>query len=288
MSSDNKKEEISPEERLLKVIQQGKNAATPAPSTPAAVPKKETPSVAAMPPAPAPVVNETAPQPPPAKLKLAEKPAEKETVVPAAAPVAASAPAVGAEEKPEVVPAPKESTPSFLIDKAESGFATKGVQGLILTNRVLLGIVCLALIFVVIDFVMARVVSPAGPAESGAVVLTASDMPKPMLLEPLDNFNRKIGSRNVFFATAPAASTGNKTGTPTPAVAENIKNFKLMGVSIDPTTVEESMVILSDAKSGKTYFVKVGQRIGETDMSVAKVYADHVTIKNQKEEMELR
>jgi type II secretory pathway component PulC len=64
--------------------------------------------------------------------------------------------------------------------------------------------------------------------------------------------------------------------------------LKLVGISMDTAVPEESLAIIRNKVDSKTYFVKVGESVGDTGIILARVLADRVILKSQKQELELK
>lgn len=281
---------MTPEEKLLALIQQDKRQTPvePKPHTPVAV------APAPSPPAPAP-----APAAP-----VAPKPAPVPAPVPAAVPVASvpspATSAPGKEAAPRlklaepVLPlAVATSSPEELppVDKAGSAavaapafvsLSTSRSTGLLLLNRGL-GVVVLVLIALV--FYSVGAINP-GIAEAlerqviGAGSLSMTPTVFPQEAPPaLDSFLEKVKDRNAFVAKAQTKGEGDArpeaTGAP--------KDLKLVAVSMDSSSAEESMAIIRNKADAKTYFVKIGQTVGPTDYVLERIFNDHVVVKLQKQ-----
>ena len=67
-----------------------------------------------------------------------------------------------------------------------------------------------------------------------------------------------------------------------------IKELKLTAVSIDSSSPGESTAIIRNKTDSKTYFVKPGQSVGSTEYVLEQVFGDHVVLKSRKQEIELR
>ncbi len=359
MSSE---KELTPEERLLALIQQDTrqgaaapgSASTPAQTTPKVIPPTEPSTVAPAPsPAPVPAVvtapvaqsrEERAPipvAPPPVaaapaergavptavpegaalkkanageargapavvavapgakkeeaadadrKLKLAATPAAAAAPAPAAAPArsaplapptaaVASGPAVAAAAPPAAPPspAPRRSKPVRAPGIPSVGWP--------LANRVLALVVLVLLVLVVysiasiqsgIEADLVRQVNEAG--ELAAVPVGDAPLKAP----ELDGILQKVQVRDIF---QPLEVTGTTTNSPG---GEKKTDFKLVGVSIDTKTPEATMAILRNKTSSQTFFVKVGEALGDTGYTLGRVLADHVILKKQKQEIEVR
>ena len=120
-------------------------------------------------------------------------------------------------------------------------------------------------------------VSGAGNRPIQSLVVSEEAVPA------LDAYLDKVSSFNIFMpkvAVREGAGKVEPTGAP--------KDLKLVAVSMDSTSVEESMAIIKNTGDSKTYFVKSGQTIGSTEYVLDKVFSDHVVIKLRKQEFELK
>lgn len=96
----------------------------------------------------------------------------------------------------------------------------------------------------------------------------------------LDSYLEKVTARNLFVAKAQpgagdAGARADVTGSP--------KDLKLVAVSMDSSSAEESMAIIRNKADSKTYFVKVGQTVGPTDYVLDRIFNDHVVVRLQKQ-----
>lgn len=263
-----KPEELSPEERLLKVIQQGK-AAPAAATVPVAENKAEKPAPAVVVPAPV----------PPAAEKPAPKPA-----TPVAEPGAAKlklAP-VDKTDKTERTESADKVEPAAPVAPAPERGVFLGLRGV---NRILFAAVVVGILVVAYDLWADRPAERMSFAGEAALV---EKFPQPESLPPLDTLMQKIGDRNLF--TLPPKLADNKTDKPDKftKVEKPTANFKLMGVSLDSKQPEESMAIIREQTSGNTYFLKTGQRLADSDFMLGPIRAESVILKTQRGELELR
>ena len=281
---------MTPEEKLLALIQQDKRQTPvePKPPTPAAV------APAPSPPAPTPA----------AAVPVAPKPAPVSAPVPAAVPVVSgpspgtsapgkeeaprlklaepALPLVGATSAPEEMPPADKAGPMAVKAPAFVSLSTSRATGLLLLNRGL-GVVVLVLIALV--FYSVGAINP-GIAEAlerqvlGAGSLSMTPTVFPQEAPPaLESYLEKVAARNVFVARAQTKSEGDAhpeaTGSP--------KDLKLVAVSMDSSSAEESMAIIRNKADSKTYFVKLGQTVGPTDYVLDRIFSDHVVVKLQKQ-----
>jgi len=167
-------------------------------------------------------------------------------------------------------------------------FPTIRVSGVTITNRVLAVMVMLLIIVVFysvagtqrgIDEEIQRQISGAG--EMSVVPLAISEEPVPAV----EVFLEKVSKRNFFF---PKLAEKNKDGQDVPATVGLTKDFKLVAVSVDNVTVSESMAIIKSRVDSKTYFVKIGESVGDTGFVLAKVLTDRIVLKQRKQEFELK
>lgn len=307
---------MTPEEKLLALIQQEKAPATPAAEQPKVIrpvepePMASTVKVAAAEKAPSleagvsrknaslPVAKPELPadqrevkggEPLPAKaekkLKLstaAPVPAEPASVR-APLPSEAAAPAVGKETVPEV------SVSQVAVPVKGYGlpiFRSGQLSGLVLFNRVLAGVVLVLLVVVVysVASIRADVDSEGSRLESGAgtlPIVTATIFKES--LPSVDALLEKMAVRNVFQPKEAAAATA--TGA---ALQGKVADLKLLGVSLDSAADAESMAIIRNKAESRTYFVKKGQLVGDTGYTLERVLSDHAVLKKGKQEIELK
>jgi type II secretory pathway component PulC len=174
----------------------------------------------------------------------------------------------------------------------ESSGSRKSVQrpgslnGLVLFNRVLAGVV-LVLLGVVVYSVASiradvaaegdRLKAGAGAQHVVAVAILKEGLPS------VDVFLDKVSQRNVFL------SVDAKSATSTVAVLTGkVADLKLLGVSIDSSVDQESMAIIRNKAESRTYFIKKGQLVGDTGYTLERVLADRAVLKQGKQEIELK
>ena len=287
-----KPEDLSPEERLLKVIQSGKAPASgPAPAAAAAAAVSVSPQPAPQAPAvekPKLTVAPKAAEPvKPAAEKPVEKPAAK-PVAKAPTPAPAAAPAAAAPISPPVEPQaqPVEKSVEESLPQPQPLKERSGGLGLRGVNRILLAAVLAGIVVVAYDLWADRPVAPAMGESDSAVVET---FPQPEPVPTLAQLMAKVGDRNLFdVPDAPAPKPDQERRTDKTAAPEAAKNFKLMGVSLDERQPAESMALIRDQATGNTYFLKVGQRVADSDFVLGSIRSESVTLKTQKGELELR
>lgn len=275
---------MTPEEKLLALIQQDKKQPDNAAPAAAKAAEPATPAVAQKASAVEPVAQATSKpaEPQPAaekKLKLATAPVAA-AAAPAPAPQAAP-PAPPPSEPVAAAPAPPPAPVRAVRVSPRSG----GLQGLVLTNRVLAVVVLVLLVGVVYSIAAIRsdVVKRVSELRDGAgvqpagVAIVSQEAPP-----PVDVFLDKVAARDVFQSSAEAT-----TSTVTVAQGQ-VADLKLVGVSIDSASEDESMAIIRNKADSKTFFVKVGEAVGETGYTLGRVLADRAILKIRKQEIELR
>lgn len=330
------KKELTPEEKLLELIQRDKrqDVAAPAKSEPV-VPVKNEPVAPAAPVAPrkpvvseepvtlqtaAPVAPGSAPANPPRplpeaqpaekKLKLSErsdKPvASAASVTPTVPDV--KAPAAQKEAKPTVQPEPKvppvqDVASEVTVEGVAAAFASTKPQetpgsaarprvlvrratgGLALVNRMLALVVLVLLVMVV--YSVASIRSDVD-GELQKVLSAGSLRWEPLTghnaaLPPLEQYLARVSGRDIFMPLGVAATTNVVTVT-----VGKVGDLKLVGISADEAVPDESLAIIRNKVEAKTYFVKIGQTVGDTGLTLARVLTDRVVLKSQKQEVELK
>ncbi|MEI8122221.1 MAG: hypothetical protein WCI20_09220 [bacterium] len=292
---------MTPEEKLLALIQQDKRhteGAAPSPVVPKP-PDPVTPPPAPSPPpkiesrgegtTPSPVIVNTAvsPEKEEHKLKLATptavkpvKPVKVESAVPmpvAPVPVPVLAP---------VVEPVKPAAPELVSGIPFVSLSTSRGIPLVFLNRVLGGCVILLIALVALRIgairpgiaeALEKQVRGAGNRPLQPLVMSEETVPA------LDAYLDKVSVRNIFIPKVAA-----KEGGATPEAVGSPKDLKLVAISIDSSVVSESIAIIKNKGDSKTYFVKSGQTIGSTEYVLDKVFSDHVIIKLRKQEFELK
>lgn len=171
---------------------------------------------------------------------------------------------------------------------AGPAFRPGGGSGVLLLNRIL-GVVVLVLVGVVFYSVasirpgiakaLERQISGAGSLSVTPAVITNEGA---ISVEAcLD----KVSGRNIFVVKAKeqgggAAAKAESAGAP--------KELKLVAVSMDSASPADSMAIIRSKSDSKTYFVKTGQTVGDTDYVLDRVLVDRVVLKLRKQEFELK
>lgn len=334
--------ELTPEEKLLALIQQDKRPdpvpsaerhAEPPPASPAPVqppPAVATPAAAAIPsgtaparsteggtpspvPVPASVVAPSVAVPaapvaavsgrsggglerqpgtpvavavePSPKLKLAASPLPPAPKSQPAVSPAPPAPVPGpvATEKVAVPPATPMARPVPSAPPKVARGAINTRMNWPILNRALMLVVLVLLVAVVysvasiqsdIDKAMVRQVNEAG---SLTVQPAGLDVVTPL---PFDEYLKKVSGRDIFRLAEASGSASNAA----PVQAE----FKLVGVSLDGRDAKKSMAILKSKASSQTFFVTVGDAVGNTGFTLDRVSADRAILKKQKQEIEVR
>ena len=301
-SMDEKKQELTPEEKLLALIQQNKSKES-APSAAQTASSEEPPQkekkikLASESGGPAPAGSPA--RTPAADVKSAdpkagEKPKSAGPTVqgsPAAKTVAGGGAVVAKAETPAPAPdADDLKTRQAVEATARLQASTTGRvsgMGMTLLNRVLAVVVLVLLIGVVYSIASIR----AGVAEELAVQIAgAGEMPLMPLVStnvsvpPLDYYLGVVAKRDLF--GLPAAP-GQVVTNAVPVLQEK-SDLKLMGVSLDAVEPSDSMAIIKNKPDSKTYFVKVGQAVGDTGFTLQRVLSDRVVLKSKKQELELK
>ena len=288
-------EQLTPEEKLLQVIQGGNAAAAPEAQAEAA------PAKPAVKPEAAPAKPAAKPEPPAAKLRLAaerpatpaEPPAGTRPVAPAVGAPAASAPAKETAKPPAPggvtppTPAPA-AAPERVAPKVTSA-PRKPVRITVAAVNRLLTVVVLVLLGLVAYSIAAirtdtqkRLVGPA-PGEGTPETLVPRAQPAP--LPPLDEYLKQTADRNIFLPAGQQPASTNQVAS---EISKVTAGWKLMGVSVDATAAEDSMAIIRDKSNAKTYFLKRGQTVGDTGITLDRILGDRVILKHDKQELELR
>ena len=231
------------------------------------------------------------------KLKVVAAPVEKPSVVPV--PVVVPTPVI--VEKPAVVPAPAIASAKAAalpitpqregIPPVENTFAfvQKGAGSrLTFLNRVLAAVVLALLAIVVysiasirpgIGKALDRQISGAGSLSLAPQVVIEEKVPR------LEMYLEKISVRDIlaeFVVPKPGEVVAK------PEIAGAPKDLKLVAVSVDSASAEDSMAIIKSKADSKTYFVKAGQTVGDTEYVLEKVLADRVVLKLKKQQYELK
>lgn len=304
MSSAN--EEKTPEEKLLALIQQDKrqdeSASNRGAEEPKGSPAATSASASAQSQAPAVVPTAQAVSPPSTdeKLKLAslaaapaagtaqtvpDPPSKRGGVVAPSPEERRSGTAAGDKEAPGAVGQPPAAVPEAEAPSARLRMVSFRQEGLALFNRVLALVVLVLMILVVYSVTsiradvaeeVAKQVSGVGSVPSAPLILPNDVVP------PLDFYLEKVAKRDIFLRP------GDQMPTTNAVPVERTEDLKLVAVSIDTASPAESMAIIKSKTSAKTHVVKVGQGIGSTGFTLERVLPDHVVVKNNKQEFELK
>lgn len=232
-------------------------------STPVAV--KKTPLVVLPPP------------PPPANAAAVAPATPSPAVVQQSVPVPSPVPTA---DKPG--DSPKAPSPQPLI------FPTIRVSGVTIVNRVLAVVVVLLIVVVFYsvagtqrgnDAELRRLMSGAGERLISPLAISDEALPS------LELFQEKVGRRNFF---TPIVVEKDNTGAAVPVMVSALKDLKLVAVSVDAAVPSESMGIIKNKTDSKTYFVKIGESVGDTGFILDKVLADRLVLKKGKQECELK
>jgi hypothetical protein len=282
--------ELTPEEKLLAVIQQRRGpeaaeaqepptAATPAPTATVPPDAGGAPAVADIPAGMRSATSDpAAADPDSGKLRLASVSGSP----PAAdAPAATATAAEGTEGAGETA----EAVPSAGAKNAPPARST-GPMTVAFVNRFLVLVVLVLLLFVLYSIASVKSdvarETAAQAAEVGSAPVTTPIVtrgPYP----PVTNFIDAVAVRDIF---RPGGAP--QTGTNVVGKAGGELALKLVGVSIDSASAQESMAIIKSKTGTQTYFVKQGQTVGETGATLERIFPDHVIVKYQRQELELR
>lgn len=168
--------------------------------------------------------------------------------------------------------------------------APASASPLLILNRVL-AVVVLGVIILVFYAVMSirpgiakelqRQIEGAGSLSVVPQMLVEESIPV------LEVYLDKVSARNPFIARV-VPEPGKDPVRPEKAGAP--KDLKLMAVSVDAGSPEESMAIIKSKGDSKTYFVKLGQTVGDTEYMLVKVLDEpsRVILKLGKLEFELK
>ena len=223
------------------------------------------------------------PIPPGKKLKLAEVP-----IPPAVEPGGRGLPS----REPEIRDPKSEdrgqrtedrSPQSATLSPSRSG----GVPGLLLLNRIL-AVVVLFLVGCVFYSVASIRPEIAKALEmqirgAGSVSVAPAVVSNDGVI-PVESYLEKVSARNIFVPRV--IEKDGSVVKVEPAGAP--KDLKLVGVSVDADVPAESMAIIRGKADSKTYFVKLGQTVGDTDYVLDRVLPDRIILKQRKQEYELK
>lgn len=161
-------------------------------------------------------------------------------------------------------------------------------SGVVVLNRILGGVVLVLGVMVFysvagmqrsIDVDVQRQVNGAGVM--AVTSLSVPDDPVP----PVDFFLEKVGVRDFF---VPKLASKEKSGSVTPEPTGMAKDLTLVAVSMDSAAESDSMAIIKNKSNSKTYFVKVGESVGDTGFVLEKVLVDRIVLEQRKQKFELK
>ena len=262
--------ETTPEEKLLAVIQQSKEPQAASAEEPPAAPAAPAPArPAAADPAPADAK----------KLKLASAGDSPSMAEAQAATATAADGTRGAGETAEAAPpAGSKSVPSA---------RGSGPMTVTFVHRFLGLVVVLVLLLFVLYSIASVKPDVARAAAAQAAEIGSAPAAAPLVnrgpYPPVTNFIDRVAGRNIFLPGGVSP-----VGTNAPPKAGGELGLKLVGVSIDSVSAQDSMAIIKSKTGSQTYFVKQGQTVGETGATLDRIFPDHVIVKYQRQELELR
>jgi type II secretory pathway component PulC len=158
---------------------------------------------------------------------------------------------------------------------------------LVMVNRALAVVVLVLVVFVFYSVAsirpgiaedLRRQVEGAGSVSVSVATLVSEAVPE------VGTYLGRLGSRNLF---VPRSAAGGATNVVTEAAVPG-KDLMLLGVSVEPSAEAESMAIIKNKADQKTFFVKPGEPVGDTGLTLEKVLADRVILKRQKQAFELK
>jgi hypothetical protein len=168
-------------------------------------------------------------------------------------------------------------------------FPSIRISGVTITNRVLAVVVMLLIVVVFYSVAgtqrgikeeVQRQMSGAGAMSVPPMAILDEPIP------PVEVFVDKVNTRNFF--SPKVVEKGREAGSEAAVPAGMTKDFKLVAVSLDTATPSESMAIIKNKADSKTYFVKLGESVGDTGLVLSKVLADRIVLKQRKQEFELK
>jgi len=295
-------EEITPEEKLLRVIQ-GDGAQEPAGAV-ATAPERGVASSAPDEPMLA-VTAESEPgrqDPEAAASGAAGQGEENAELLPSEPTEAAADVAAGEVPAPEDAPVPEEavaaSSPSFL-SVLKSGFSgafewgpRSGGLSLPAVNHYL-GVLAPALaLFVLYDVYR---LSADQPDVIGVVQrMGGKFVPRragggPSALAPLADYVQTVRRRSIFEPVSAARAPERPAPVGAPAWQVYVrKNLSLLGLAWNAEEPESSEAIVKDAAANTVFFLKQGQRVGQQAIAVKRVFRDRIILESDGQETELR
>jgi hypothetical protein len=275
-----KEQELTPEEKLLKVIQEGDEGAdageAPVEAVEPAADEAVVPSAAA---APEPPVAEV-----PAEVEAsAEAPPKKSKLKLAKGAKAAAATAATETDEPAPEDAPRESSPGMIgAGPVVMGKASRApLFGMALLNKILAVVVLVMIGFAVYE-IWANIRYPvyeAAPLNDPGVA-TLDQVPDGELA-PLDDVLKDWEEQQLFGQkTHPLAATNTVTPVKqtTPFEVYARQNLKLIGLSSDGKGGSEA--ILSDRKADKMHFLTLGGTftVNDVQITVSDITAEYVEV----------
>ena len=96
-------------------------------------------------------------------------------------------------------------------------------------------------------------------------------------LEPLENFEKKLKTRNLFFSSVKEIPVAVAAA----GIEEKVKNLSLIGI----VATGEPEAIVKDSALNQTYFLKRYQKL--RDLEVKQVKTNSIVLKSGKEEKEI-
>ena len=294
-----KPEQLSPEEKLLRVIQGDKPAspesAQEEPETVFEAPEEHTLATVAA--APVPAADSPKDDEPRAESPVEERPKLKlaeEEKTPAAATVAASGAAAapakavkrgrkGKAKATAAVPA-EEKEPAPLISR-KAGRPEGMELGIGTLNRCLVAVAIVMLCFTAIE-IWANVRGDAGVA-----IRSAADLALPVAsvaagsMPPIDAVLKSLASRPLF--PVPFQPPPPNSSPPPPPPQENLV---LLGMSRLPGSVDGMEAIIVDKVANKMHFLRIGQvlSVGQKDLKLEAIAKDHIIFSDGSEQVIVR
>lgn len=109
-------------------------------------------------------------------------------------------------------------------------------------------------------------------------------------IKPLDFYQREMAKRDIFqpYLVARKKPVVVKAPHPPkkpvePGLADLVRGFVLVGIAWG----DRPEAMIKDGKTNETYFVRQGQRVGTSKVTVKSIHKDKVVVKYKDEEMEL-
>jgi type II secretory pathway component PulC len=167
-------------------------------------------------------------------------------------------------------------------------FPTVRVSGVTITNRVLAAVAMLILVAVFYSVAGAQrgIAEDVQKQIAGVGEMAVSPVTLPDVSVPaVDGLLEIVGRRNFF---VPKLAEKDNSGAVVPVTAALTKDLKLVAISMDAAMASESMAIIKSKADSKTYFVKIGENVGDTEFVLTKVMADRIVLRQRKQEFELK